>query len=121
MVIGITGNYCSGKNVACAQFEQAGFSNAIEVKIQPDDADWDAGDLRYNVLRWTSSPQPPFGGYGPSWVNPRTGQIIGSDIWWLGEPEATLHPRYRDYVYGITSDPIRGAVACKLWATGRGG
>ncbi len=61
-------------------FEQAGFTNAIEVKVQPDDAAWDAGDLRYNVLRWTSSPQPPFGGYGPSWVNPRTGQIIGSDI-----------------------------------------
>jgi hypothetical protein len=50
------------------------------VKIQPDDADWDAGDIRYNVLRWTSSPQPPFGGYGPSFVNPRTGQIIGADI-----------------------------------------
>ena len=43
-------------------FEKAGFSNAMEVKIQPDDADWDAGDIRYNVLRWTSSPNPPFGG-----------------------------------------------------------
>lgn len=61
-------------------FEKAGFKNAIQVKIQPDDADWDAGDIRYNVLRWTSSPQPPFGGYGPSFVNPRTGQILGADI-----------------------------------------
>ncbi|MBT0811033.1 zinc-dependent metalloprotease [Litoribacter ruber] len=61
-------------------FEQAGFKNAIEVKVQPNDADWDAGDIRYNVLRWTSSPNPPFGGYGPSFVNPRTGQILGSDI-----------------------------------------
>ena len=43
MVIGITGNYCSGKDVACAQFEQAGFSiidvdslghEALEVKRQ---------------------------------------------------------------------------------------
>jgi len=43
MVIGITGNYCSGKNVACAQFEQVGFSiidvdslghEALEVKRQ---------------------------------------------------------------------------------------
>jgi len=32
------------------------------------------------VLRWTSSPNPPFGGYGPSFVNPRTGQILGADI-----------------------------------------
>ena len=57
-------------------FEKAGLINAIDVKVQPDDADWDAGDIRYNVLRWTSSPRPPFGGYGPSFVNPRTGQIL---------------------------------------------
>lgn len=61
-------------------FEKAGFKNAVVVKVQPDDAKWDAGDIRYNVLRWTSSPQPPFGGYGPSFVNPRTGQILGADI-----------------------------------------
>ena len=61
-------------------FEKAGFKNAIQVKIQPDDAEWDAGDIRYNVLRWTSSPNPPFGGYGPSMVNPRTGEIIAADI-----------------------------------------
>lgn len=61
-------------------FEKAGFKNAMQVKVQPDDATWDAGDVRYNVLRWTSSPQPPFGGYGPSFVNPRTGQILGADI-----------------------------------------
>jgi hypothetical protein len=61
-------------------FEAAGFKNAIQVKVQPDDAEWEAGDIRYNVLRWTSSPVPPFGGYGPSFVNPRTGQIIGADI-----------------------------------------
>ncbi|MCH7573489.1 MAG: zinc-dependent metalloprotease [Candidatus Marinimicrobia bacterium] len=61
-------------------FEAAGFRNAVVVNIQPDDADWDAGDIRYNVLRWTSSPQPPFGGYGPSFVNPMTGQILGADI-----------------------------------------
>ncbi|WGL18094.1 zinc-dependent metalloprotease [Microbulbifer bruguierae] len=61
-------------------FEQAGFKNAIQVKVQPDDADWDAGDLRYNVLRWTASPQPLFGGLGPSIGDPRTGQILGADI-----------------------------------------
>ena len=30
--------------------------------------------------RWTSSPNPPFGGYGPSFANPRTGQLLGADI-----------------------------------------
>ncbi len=61
-------------------FEAAGFKNAVIIKEQPDTATWDAGDIRYNVLRWTSSPQPPFGGYGPSFVDPRTGQILGADI-----------------------------------------
>lgn len=61
-------------------FEKIGFKNAIVVKVQPDDATWDAGDINYNVLRWTSSPRPPFGGYGPATANPLTGQILGSDI-----------------------------------------
>ena len=61
-------------------FEAAGFRNAVVVNVQPDDADWDAGDIRYNVLRWTSSPNPPFGGYGPSFINPRTGEILGADV-----------------------------------------
>jgi hypothetical protein len=61
-------------------FEKAGLRNALEVRVQPDDADWDAGDLRYNVLRWASSPQPPYGGIGPAVFDPRTGQVLGSDI-----------------------------------------
>jgi hypothetical protein len=61
-------------------FEKAGFKNAVQIFEQPDTATWDAGDIRYNVLRWTSSPEPPFGGYGPSFVNPRTGEILGADI-----------------------------------------
>ncbi|MEM9283374.1 MAG: zinc-dependent metalloprotease, partial [Verrucomicrobiota bacterium] len=61
-------------------FESAGFIDAIEVKVQPDDAEWDADDVRYHVVRWTSSPNPPFGGYGPSFANPRTGQILGADV-----------------------------------------
>ena len=61
-------------------FEKAGFKNAIVVHEQPDDADWDAGDVQYNVLRWTSSPNPQYAGYGPSAVNPKTGEIISADI-----------------------------------------
>ncbi len=61
-------------------FEKLGYKNALVIKQQPDDAKWDAGDIRFNVLRWTSSPSPPFGGYGPSFVNPRTGEILGADI-----------------------------------------
>lgn len=61
-------------------FEKIGFKDALVIKDQPDNARWDADDIQHNVLRWTSSPKPPFGGYGPSFVNPRTGQILGADI-----------------------------------------
>ena len=61
-------------------FEKAGFKNAIVAKIQPDDANWDAGDVRYNVIRWASTPDPRYSGYGPSVANPRTGEIIAADI-----------------------------------------
>ncbi|MDH5598009.1 MAG: zinc-dependent metalloprotease [Cyclobacteriaceae bacterium] len=59
-------------------FEKAGFKNAVVMKMMPDDADWDPADIRYNVIRWVSSNL----GYaiGPSFVNPRTGQILGADI-----------------------------------------
>jgi hypothetical protein len=63
-----------------SSFAKAGISNALVVRVQPDDATWDASDIRYNVLRWTSSPNPPFGGMGPSFTNPLTGQILGADI-----------------------------------------
>jgi len=61
-------------------FEKAGFKNAVQMKIMPDDADWDPSDIRYNVIRWVASAQPAYGAIGPSFVNPRTGQILGSDI-----------------------------------------
>ncbi|NNN44895.1 MULTISPECIES: zinc-dependent metalloprotease [unclassified Vibrio] len=61
-------------------FEAAGFKHALVVKEQPDDAEWQAGDINYNVLRWASSPQPSFGGYGPSLANPLTGEIIAANI-----------------------------------------
>ncbi|HYF32298.1 MAG TPA: zinc-dependent metalloprotease [Chitinophagaceae bacterium] len=61
-------------------FEKAGFKNAVVMKIQPDDADWDAGDIRYNVIKWVSSPYPPYGAIGMHSINPKTGQIIAGDI-----------------------------------------
>jgi hypothetical protein len=63
-----------------AAFEKAGFKNAVQMKIMPDDADWDPADIRYNVIRWVSSANPPYGAIGPSFVNPKTGQILGADI-----------------------------------------
>jgi len=61
-------------------FEKAGFKNAVIMKIMPDTATWDPADISYNTIRWVSSAQPPYGAIGPSFTNPRTGQILGSDI-----------------------------------------
>jgi predicted Zn-dependent protease len=68
-------------------FEKAGFKNALEMKIMPDTATWNPADIHYNVIRWVASSQPSYGAIGPSFVNPRTGQILGADItieWFSG-------------------------------------
>ncbi|MGQ9576109.1 MAG: zinc-dependent metalloprotease [Thermoguttaceae bacterium] len=59
-------------------FEKAGFANAIEVRQQPDDAEWDPEDINYNTFRWITSSA----GFamGPSRVNPLTGEILDADI-----------------------------------------
>lgn len=59
-------------------FEKAGFVDAIEVRQQPDDADWDPEDINYNTFRWITS-NAGFA-MGPSRVNPYTGQILDADI-----------------------------------------
>lgn len=62
-----------------SSFEKAGFKNAIVVKIQPDDATWNAEDIRYNVIRFSNTPNAG-SAFGPNYVNPRTGQILGGDV-----------------------------------------
>lgn len=62
-----------------SSFEKAGFKNAIVVKQQPDDATWNAEDIRYNVVRWSNTPGAGFA-FGPNFVNPRTGQVLGGDV-----------------------------------------
>lgn len=61
-------------------FEQAGFSNAIEARDAPDDPDWDPEDARYSVIRYLASPIQ--NASGPHVHDPRTGEILESDIQW---------------------------------------
>ncbi len=63
-----------------AAFEQAGFNQAIEVRQMPANADWDPADVRYNVIRWSDSLYPWASGFGPSRVNPLTGEILDADV-----------------------------------------
>jgi hypothetical protein len=64
-------------------FEAAGFRNAIVAKDPPskaEDPEWDPEDIRYSVVRWAASLVR--NAVGPSTSDPRTGEIIESDITW---------------------------------------
>ncbi len=61
-------------------FEKIGFSNAIVVQQQPDDAAFDTLDFGYASVRWMMNADPVFGAIGPSHVDPRTGEILDADI-----------------------------------------
>jgi len=68
-------------------FEQAGFSNAIVVKQQPDDADWDTLEGRHLAVRWfVDSSLSGTVAIGPRQSDPRTGEILYGaalipDVW----------------------------------------
>lgn len=62
-------------------FEKAGFKNAIIARDAPakeDDANWFAEDARYSVIRWL--PSTVRDGFGPTIVDPRTGEILEADV-----------------------------------------
>ncbi|HUP19654.1 MAG TPA: zinc-dependent metalloprotease [Gemmatimonadota bacterium] len=64
-------------------FETAGFRNAVLALDAPspaEDPDWDQGDVRYSVVRWAASLVR--NAMGPSVSDPRSGEIIESDIVW---------------------------------------
>jgi hypothetical protein len=101
-------------------FEKAGFKNAMVVKQQPDDADWDPADIRYNTVRWFVGYDASFA-IGPSHTNPYTGQIIDADIG-LSEGILRLGARRR---YQLYVNPVQRLQALKAepqampWARGR--
>lgn len=58
-------------------FEAAGFINAFQVKILPEDAD--PMDLRYNMIHWVHRSTRGWS-YGGAVVDPRTGEIIKGNV-----------------------------------------
>ena len=61
-------------------FEEAGFSNAIVARDAPNDPDWSPEDARYSVIRYLASDVQ--NASGPHVHDPRTGEILESDIQW---------------------------------------
>jgi len=64
-------------------FEAAGFKNAILAKDPPspeEDPDWSPEDVRYSVIRYITTDIQ--NAQGPHVHDPRTGEILESDILW---------------------------------------
>ncbi len=76
-------------------FEAAGFKNAILAQEQPSDPHWDPADARYSTIRWMPSVSAIFA-IGPSDVDPRSGEILNSDILFTA-----------DWVRALTNEYLR--------------
>lgn len=76
-------------------FEQAGFKNAIIAKDPPtfeEDPEFSPEDVRYSVVRYVASTTR--NAMGPSVSDPRTGEILESDIIWYHNHLRSYRNRY---------------------------
>jgi hypothetical protein len=76
-------------------FEKAGFKNAIQAKDAPsaeEDPDFSPEDARYSMVRYVASTTR--NATGPSVSDPRTGEIIESDIIWYHNHLRSYRNRY---------------------------
>jgi hypothetical protein len=76
-------------------FEAAGFKNAIIAKDAPtkeEDPDWSPEDARYSTIRYVATTTR--NAMGPSVSDPRSGEIIESDIVWYHNHLRSYRNRY---------------------------
>ena len=61
-------------------FERIGFKQAVRALPFPeDDPDFDPENIRYNCIRY--APVSVQNAMGPSWTDPRSGEIINASVW----------------------------------------
>ena len=99
-------------------FEAAGFKNAIIAKDPPsveEDPEWSPEDVRYSVVRYLASPIP--NANGPHVSDPRTGEILESDINWYHNVMTLLRNWY--FVQTAAINPEAQGVAFKDEIMGR--
>jgi len=76
-------------------FEKAGFKNAVIAKDPPtkeEDPDFSPEDIRYSVVRYVASTTR--NATGPSVKDPRTGEILESDVIWYHNHLRSYRNRY---------------------------
>lgn len=89
-------------------FEAAGFKNAILAKDPPnptEDPDWSPEDSRYSVIRYFASDKQ--NAYGPNEHDPRSGEILESDIGWYHNVMNLLRNWYFIQTSAINPDAQR--------------
>ena len=99
-------------------FEAAGFKNAIIAKDPPtkeEDPDWSPEDVRYSVVRYLASPIP--NANGPHVSDPRSGEILESDINWYHNVMTLLRNWF--FVQTAAINPEAQGVAFKDEVMGR--
>jgi hypothetical protein len=71
-------------------------------KVEEANADIDLGDPRYNVVKWIDGldEDVPWAGYAPTMVNPRTGEVLATQILING---STTRKGFED-IYNYTAD-----------------
>lgn len=72
--------FCQGVEDWNEAFEAAGFKNAIQCRIPQPGDDFDPEDTRFSTVRYVASTTR--NATGPSVSDPRSGEIIESDIIW---------------------------------------
>ena len=91
-------------------FARIGILDAIQVRDQPNDSNWDPDDFRYSVIRWIDELQPAFGASSQTLFNPMTGEEFRTGI--LMSAVVGMSPRisWKYFVdpvrYGRTTDPV---------------
>lgn len=71
-------------------FEAAGFKNAIEARDYPkDDPNFDPDDARYSCVKYCATTIA--NSMGPSYVDPRTGEILVADVLWYHNITSLVH------------------------------
>lgn len=86
-------------------FEAAGFKNAIIAKDPPtveEDPEWSPEDVRYSVVRYLASPIA--NANGPHVTDPRSGEILESDINWYHNVMSLLNGWYFVQTAAINPD-----------------
>lgn len=71
-------------------FEAAGFKNAIIARDYPkDDPDFDPDDMRYSCVKYAVTDIA--NAMGPSYVDPRSGEILTADVIWYHNVISLVH------------------------------